>query len=513
MRTRLVLILAAVLVVLAGNLAVPVLDEELWLSLGRALDAGRPYDWARAMPPWGQNPGDSYLFAHPPGFLWWVWAACKAGLEVTGTRWLAGLPAALIFAFAAGKLASRAGRPLLAGALWLSAPVVVMGLQRGLMPDALAAALATAAVACWLEDRRGWLVAGGLLLGAAMSVKYPAGLALLGILAHGVSAGRLRRCWPFFAAMFAVFVGLEGWLWLEYGRIHLLTVLESAPQIARGPLNSRALGVLARLGFVACPLLILSGRSWILGFLLGGAALAWGWPEGLAGGQSLALLGYAVAGGALFAFMLQCSMRRPMLRCSISLPERRLYAVWALAVVFGVVLGHNYASPRYLLAAALPLSLLLVASAPARLGWVLVAAQAALSTAMGLAEAGQVRAAEAVADAVVMAFPGGGSFSGEWTWRYALERPAPGAGPWRWTDGPAPAGGVLVAPAQSAPQPVPDNATRVASFTAGEAPGSGGLILLDAAAGVGFYAETLGPLPLGWSAGPLEEARVYVVAP
>jgi hypothetical protein len=294
-------------------------------------------------------------------------------------------------------------------------------------------------------------------------------------------AGRAPWAWATAALLLALG---EGWLWVLYGRPHPWEVLAHASEIARGPLDGRVLGLLVRLPFGLSPLLLLGPglrSAWGPGFVAGGAALLWAWPDGLESGQHLALLALAVAGGAALALVARAD---------------RMLGAWAVAVALAVALGHNYAAPRYLLPAVLPLALVAARHLPSGALWVGLAAQLALALPLVAAERALAVAGDQVAAAVVRAFPAGGSFTGEWSFRHRLEAEG-------WTAGGA--GGVLAAARNASPGPLPADFVEEGRFASG--PGFP-LRLVDLEAGVGFYAETLGALPVGWGRGPLEEGRV-----
>ncbi len=491
------MIAAAALVAVRGH-ALPVLDEETWLWLAAHAPMARPYDWWRPGPPWGDSPApDAFVFAHPPLFIAWLKLLLPFAHDLADLRRLAGLPWAALLGLGVGLLAERAPRPWPTLALALSAPVVVLALGRGLMPDLMASGLVMAALCAWVlawEQARRWpvLVAGGLALALAGFTRYPA-LILAPVL--GMEAwrrGRLRESLPFWLAFLLPWAAGEGWLYALYGRVHLWEVLSRAGEIPRGPLPERILGVLVRLGLVVGPaaLLAMDRRALPLGFLLGGLALALGWPEGPDTAERLGLLGLAVLGG--LALVGAARAREG---------DRPLLGGLGGVVTLGVALGHNYAASRYLLPGAAPL--LLALAGRRRELWIgaAAAAQLGLSLALVRAELAYAEAAVAAAETVLEdADPG--SFTGEWSFRWRMEQ----AG-WTFRATP-PAEGLVAIPENASPGFGPGEGWEAVAHGGA---GLGRLRVLDLAQGVGFYAETLGPLPLGWRPGRLEEVTLWRV--
>ena len=48
-----------------------VLDEEGYWAIADVLSPLQPYDWELRWPPFDEE--GAFLYAHPPGFLWWIW--------------------------------------------------------------------------------------------------------------------------------------------------------------------------------------------------------------------------------------------------------------------------------------------------------------------------------------------------------------------------------------------------------------------------------------------------------
>lgn len=374
---------------------------------------------------------------------------------------------------------------------------MVLGLGCGLMPDLMATSLLTAALCAWLfawdapSPRVGLLVLAGLALALAGFTRYTALILAPALLWDAWRRAALRPSLPFWLAFLLPWAAGELWLAGLYGRWHLLEVLTRAGEIPRGDMGERSLGVLARLGLVLGPaaLLGLGLRSLLGAALLAGASLALGWPADLSTAHRLLLLGLATLGGLA---LVGARARE----------DRRLLVVVGLLVVAGVALGHNYAASRYLLPAVIPLALVLAARRSALAIGGAATAQLALSLALASAETSYVRAADSGALEMTEAGPVG-SFTGEWTFRWRMER----AG-WTFRASPPTEGRVAI-PRNAGPGYGPD--PEWIFDGAMELRATEGLRLLDLPSGVGFYAETLGPLPLGWSAAPLEEVTLWQV--
>lgn len=535
LRPRVALAAAVGLAVLLLSGPLPVLDEESYLEIGGQLDLLHPYSWWRAWPPWGnQREADAFVYAHPPLFLEWValWMRAALGRSAAGEpaealiwplKVAAALPWAGLLGWCVGRLCERWGpHPWRAAALWLSAPVSLLIAQRGLMPDLMATALGASAMTAWVEAvaatepglRRRWALWSGLSLAAAALTKYPAALLLLPLLWDLRRAG--PRVWrPALGAAALLFLGVELALFIDYGRPHLAEVLLRAPEIPRGPLLGRGLGVAARLGLVAfaLPLAARSPAGWWAAAAAVAAALCLlGAPPGAEPGTLLQAWVWASAGLLALAPALRAA-RRPT-----APPEDRLLAFWALAVIGGVVLGHNYAAPRYLAPAAAPLALLWSRElAGQRWAGALLAAAVALQASLGLGISAAERSFAVAADEAARALDaqtppagdGAGAphqFTGEWTFRWRLRQRG-----WAFWDGveALPPGARLAVPAHSSPAALPPT-LRPGPETA---VGRGGLRLLDAPRSVGLYSETTGVLPLGWSEGPIESARLWTRSP
>ncbi len=526
MNPRLVLALVAAVVAVALAAAVPVLDEESYLDIARQLDVARPYDWWRPWPPWGlDREADAFVYAHPPGFLAWVraWLSLAGGIgQVAPLKMAAGLPWAMLLAWSTGRLAERTSRrPWLVGAVWVSLPIVLLGLQRGLMPDLMLSALLTTAVVSWLEGfatepggaRTRWWVGGGLALAAAVSVKYSALVVVPALVLHQRAVRPRLSAAPFWLAALGAVVLMELWLAVLYGRVHLFYVLSRATEIGRSALGARALGVAVRLGFgvVLLPLLGHHWRRWTPALLAGGVLLAMvGAPDGTSFGDRVQVALWA-AGGLTWVALAGRELLSPKAPSADRTPaDGILLGGWALAGLAGVVLGHNFAAPRYLLPVMAPLAVLVVRALalhrPLRSAmWTAAAASALLSLAMVWSEHRFFDAGDAAARSVVLAAPEAGCFTGEWSFRHHLQHNG-------WTFcgtlqdmNALPSGSLIASPVHSSPGELPAGLEPVHSASFGWSP----VRLIDAEQGVGWYGESLGVLPVSWHPGPLEVGRVW----
>jgi Dolichyl-phosphate-mannose-protein mannosyltransferase len=517
--------LAMLVVAVLLQCPVPVLDEESYLDIASQFDVLRPYDWWRAWGPWGvgREP-DAYVYAHLPGFLWYVNGMLGLISEerLYAAKALAAVGPALLLGWSAAYLAERtSGRPSWAGLILLSAPVTLLVLQRGLMPDLWLTAWMTLAVLGWREGqsetltgKRGWMVVGGVALAAGASVKYSALVLVPALIAHGLLTRRIKWTWPFWVAAAFPLMLLEGALWSVYGRNHLFEVVSRAGEIPRGTLDGRALGTVVRLGLVSLPFALLTRGLRV--HLIAGGVLACGllltaWPDAPPGAISLGLL-FALAGGAGVS-LAYASMR-------FSSSDGVLLGLWVVAVLLGVVLGHNFAAPRYLAPAALPLTLLLVRaieSRPRASSWLGATALLQLMLAVALVRAehrffdGSAQAARTALDqAHRRGAPAQLYFTGEWSSRWVLQ-----ASRARWTDGrvrdrkgiiePLPRGAMIIAPVNAASGPIPTGAEEVTRVAAPSA----FLRVVDVDAGVGLYAETLGFAPFALGSAPVEEVVLW----
>ena len=504
-RLSILLCLSAAVFLAAG---VPILDEESYLAITAELDISRPYHWWRPWPPWfGGSEPDAFVYAHPPLFLVVVALVQDLSEGLRPLRLLAAVPPAALLGWAAGRLLdSSCKRPRLGLAVWLSSPIVLLGLQRGLMPDLMVAALSTTAVLGWRERNTTWMaVLGGVALGLAAFTKYPA-LALVPVfLIHGFKVGAGRGAVWFWVAAAAPWLLGELWLFLVYGRFHLFEVLSRASEIARGTGEGRALAVLVRmsLGVTVFGFLARGGRwVWLPAFVLAGLSMAWGWPEDVVRSARLAGGVFAIA-GAVGAVLVVTTLIRHWSRPGDAL----LMALWAGSVLGSVWAVHNFAAPRYMLAAVFPLAWLILSELGERpqartLLWVGSGVQLFAALVLTVTEHRFFEAGADLGRAAVVQFQPT-HFTGEWAFRHEME----GAGVTFFT-GDAPSGSVIIAPTHSSPGVLPAGLVEVGRISADE--GFGPRVLNEPLQ-IGLYAETLGALPMGWSTAAIEEVIAWRV--
>ncbi len=555
------LVPVVLVVVLGFSGKLPVVDEESYLFMARETlaDPMRPYDWWRVWQPWAPA-GSSFFFAHPP--LQWLWVglccrvlgSCGAVDGLVVLRLAVSLPPAMLLGWSVASLArSSSSRPGLASLLWIGSPITVLGLSSGFMVDLPATAMGTAALALWASRKPSMsdgatagsaaspggtslgLVVVGLLLGLAVSTKYPMLVLAPVLLVDAARRSLLRTSWPLWLTFVITWGGLESWLWYEYDQPHLLAVLLSASQVERGAVSGRAAGSLARLGLALAPLLFVGGwgvlktrrknsadppgppgslkepplfnRSvWFVPMLVLGALL-WAAPQELGPFQWGVLLVFVSMGSSWVVLALSAALSRRS-------PGTAFLGLWVLMVLAGVLVGHNFASGRYLLPLMAPLACLvadLVPVCPA-LRWVrgvLVLAWGLLAISMGLADMRLAAAASHLAEQVASRYPPG-FFVGEWTFRWRMEQE--GWSPVEYGRNGAEglrAGDLVVTPRNSVAAPLPWERLRLVEVL--ESSDRSPLRLVDVPGNIGYYAETLGPLPVGLGREPLEVVRVYRV--
>jgi len=421
------------------------------------------------------------------------------------------------------------------------------------MPDVPAAAFATLSIFLLFRGdkaRPAVLAWAGAAAGAAALFKYSA-LFVIGLLVlYPLLRGGRRRLdlLPVASAVavFAVWCALS-FLW--YGEVHLASALarESEPR-PLGRLGIQALAVLLGLGGATLlpPLLVIVGsaRSFRISRVAGLAAIAWagvsvplafvdwGLPRfeydpvnRLIGGLMLA------AGGTFFIVVLAqgTSSAFGLWQRRAEPDSRRRHARWLLLVVWalGFLLADGlllFASPKYLVPALAPLTLLLLGGGgePAVTwprGSRTLALGATCFLALGLslnAGAQSAHSRRYVLETVVELADGVETwFTGQWSVRYYAERAGHRYLPGRLTEKTIPEEGdlifdVLDAVRHPVPEPlrahlrVVDEASLPAPF-----PIQHSNPLVKA----GYWAHTTGFLPYVWTREPVSVIRTYRFGP
>ena len=461
----------------------PVLDEESYLWIAENLSWDRPYDWPLPWPPFEEN---AYIYAHPPLFLWTVKAAMLFTSSVSIIKWLLAIPWQLLLIGSVAWLAiERSKYPWQMLLLWASMAGVALPITRSLMPDLQVSALATFAMTVWILSPRDlrWMCAGGLALGLAAWTKYPALLLVVVPLMHprdGIATTTFVG-----SAIGLVLLG-ECWLAWNYGQFHLLEVLIRAPEIARGSLDARLIGVCNRLpvaafGFVLIALLHVGRfKYW---FLLAFAVFGW-WKAKEMSVQSVYIAALLTAvGGQSIRFLL----------------GKTALHTWAWIVFFGVLIAHNYASPRYWLLAMAPVTLLVLEMMTLKgLMWGVLLLSSVGTHLLARTEALHALESQKLAKQVQEDYPQA-EFSGEWTFRWQmrqlgmkhLQQNHP-----KW---------VLVA-RNSSGGLTDSSQYDLLRTVAGEA---SLLHLVSAENSVGYYSETIGFWPIWVGYSPVEQVQVW----
>lgn len=533
----------------------PHIDEESYVFIGHALQAhwGTPYHWWRAWQPTWTATEHSYLYAHPPFFLWWsALTEWLCGDNLVGRR-LCALPfvfgltlgiAGLARAFLSPSASQRSlGPSLLDPTPWtlvlLTGPCLLLILHQSLMPDLPWLCFIMLACAQGVRAPRhvqglSWPhIRAGLLLGVAAWIKYPALVLLpLGFVFPGATRA---SAFGWMAGALAVVLPGELWLRSIYGTSHLLHVLTTSPQIDHTSGVARALGMLTQLGFCALgPGVILrfwsrdatrAARASLMAVLVGGVS----WILARQAGDRSDVLGFWVIWAELepsfppvtpawtLGVLLACALGGALLSAMrLRSPEDRFLTSWALLAMGAVLVGHNFSSTRYLGPAVVPLGLLLGRALRRGgglgfpFGWKERGAQAVwglgLALSLGLAQADR---------ALALAYPTLGTqvaqeieqlrvpgttvwFRGEWGFRAELEargyRTLP-PGVW-----PAPGDILVWAELAGSGRLLPE--LKLERERMLEGPWARLRVMWPGRAG--FYASVLGILPFSWFPGPLE---------
>ena len=155
----------------------------------------------------------------------------------------------------------------------------------------------------------------------------------------------------------------------------------------------------------------------------------------------------------------------------------------------------------------LPISILLIVEVGDRpfgrtLVWAGVGMQLVFAMALTITEHRFFEASADLARATIVQFQPT-HYTGEWAFRHEMD--AAGV---QFFTGSAPSGSLVAAPVHSSPGELPSGLIEVGRISADE---STGLRVVAESAQIGWYAETLGALPLGWSNEPLEEVVTWRV--
>ena len=396
-----------------GTTVPPVLDEETYLWISERALWNRPYDWQMPWPPYHDN---GFIFAHPPGFIWWMQAVPQS---------LLALPWQMLLLFCVAKLAlAHSKYPMYVMATWMVLPVVLLPMSRECMPDLMVTALGTySMMLCFgqSEDRTSLFrfVCAGMVLGLASWVKYPALFLLILPFMH---IQDIRKTIVFVLGCLVPFCIAEFWLYTQYGEFHLWMVIKESAQIARTSILSRSIGIVQRFWWSQSLVLVLLGvfgkAQWrlvsTLLFIFGIAVVT---------DINIVRWVYLATAGIMLGYFVDI----PVL---FSKKNTRIWTVWHSWIVVELVLivtTHNYVSPRYWMSIALPVCLLLyqkIESIEHTKGmWTLQVGAALFSSLMLCTESIHAWENQRLVENVVSIHSSKKIiFSGEWAFRYAMQR-------------------------------------------------------------------------------------------
>jgi len=485
-------LLYAFLCFLVGS-AYPVLDEESYLFIAKQLAIARPYDWSLPWPPYG----DSYRYAHPPLFLFWIrLVSTIVGDHVLWIKLVAGLPFQLLLGGVMGWFCSSqhvlqsdcteetdTRDRLRSYWLWLCSPIVLLVGARAAMPDLMYAALGclSMAIFCGTKSWKGRFLC-GVFLGMACWTKYPAFLLWIPIL-----YASSWRSWIAIAFGFLCTWGCaEIWLWSIYERWHLAVVLSTADHVERGELSGRTIGFMMRL-LIACPMLLLvwfrfrSKRMILLAL-------------GIASVSSFFVPPLSTLETVVAIFWITLSLSA-VIWCVRKLD---FFALWLIVVLVGVCATHNFSSPRYLILGMIPLSIVVERNIRTISNiWIYPVLGLTLMISLLIGYSEHMHAHHTIKVFAQLPKDMTGMYSGEWTFRAAAR--AHGLSLWKGGKG------MVLQPRQAVGgQLSSDFYVHKVYYTE-----EGYRFLLDRENSVGYYAETLGFWPLGWKKGPIEELRLW----
>jgi hypothetical protein len=462
----------------------PVLDEEGYLLIAEQMRYARPYDWQLPWPPFEEE--NAFIYAHPPLFLWLVTALWSMEISLDMMQWVLAIPWQIMLCASVAWLSvERLQKPWPAMLLWMSMAGVALPSVRSLMPDLQVSALATLSMVIWLCAPRklGWMLIGGILLGLAAWTKYPALLLILVPMIH--PKGKAETSVYVIGALGIVGLG-ELWLYSLYDAVHLIEVIKRAPEIARGPLESRLVGIMNRVplsafGVVFLMLVVPRKMKYLLFGVCASVGMYIAQKSGVEQVYWAGLL--AAIGGQIIRVMIG---------------KTELHT-WAWLVFFGVLFAHNYASPRYWLLAMAPMTILVVQQVWQR-GVKVLAIIGSMSISLTLSHAEQLHAQESqrLAQEAYRDFPGT-HYSGEWTYRWEMKRL--GATHIQ-NDQPKV---VLVAQESVGGLMYPERYQLQRSYRG--IPHK--IHLVSVPNSVGYYADTIGYWPILWRDSAIEEVQVW----
>ena len=475
------LLLLGLIFLSVGQHPIPVLDEESYWKIAAEMSWSRPYDWKM---PWSPFEEQGFVYAHPPLFLYWVKLVQSfAGLSLA--QWILGIPFQALFLFSVHQLYQKFLKPqnywYAMVLLFLSAGVY-LPMTRSLMPDLMVLSIGTFALWKWFSaEKSTQYLFSGLLLGTAAWVKYPA---LILFLLPLFSRKKGDFGW-FLLGGAGIFCLGESWLWSMYGEVHFLEVLRRAPEIPRSSFGARGIGMVNRLGISLFPLSLLlliqmKKNAWIIGGIGGLCSLLYAYHLGIE--HRFLAFPFGFLGGVLLS----------------SFRFNSIWSFWAMLVLLAVLIGHNYASPRYWVLIAFPLLLQEVKDIQLeRRHWLITFPAAMVSFFLARTEFLQARAAAQLAEEI-QHMTSAGAFTGEWTFRWKMEQlgysfmadQQPKMVIWARNS----AGGV--------------DALEYTLFERKE--GAEGLFsLVNFEHSVGYYAETLGYFPFWIGTEPLEVVEIW----
>ena len=463
--------------VLASNF--PVLDEESYLYIAQTMSPTRPYDWTLPWPPYT----DSYRYAHPPLFLYWVWVCWKLfGTSIVSMKFFLGFPFRFLLGYSAGwLLMNHTAKEKQRWALlaWIASPIVLMVGARSMMPDLMLSALGMGAMALFLssdEEHTKIRFCCGIFLGLSCWVKYPALLLWIPIL---FSYRTWKGMWPILVGFLCTWGVGEVWLWSVYGHSHLGVVLSTADHVGRGPLSGRVVGFFMRL-LIGMPLLcLLFTRRNFWGVFLLLPLAGWLIPEMSGLGMLVGMLWISTA----IWVVLLCVRRMDF------------FSVWWLTIFVGVCITHNFSSPRYLIMGLVPLVVLVLRECAelSLFRYPLFALSLAFSFLISYYEHDHAKETWNL----VTKIDHDAQYSGEWTFRWAMRKK--GGELWKGESVP------VLQPKQAVGGSIPQGYSRTNVYVGQE----GRRFLLDRAHSVGYYSEMLGFWPLGYQQGPIEELYLW----